>query len=568
MYAFYIREVSAHCLPSLKHREEHSCADAAKKKEREVGGMKKRFEKMNFGFALITAATLFLTACGSGNPGGQSVSAPANSRNGADADASGSKGGAYKDVLSVAIRDEPASLDPHLNTQLVSEAVRREIYDFLVIKDEEGNLQPSLATGWENVDDTTIRFSLRDDVIFHNGEKMTAEDVRYTIVRASEKSGSAPLFQSVDTENTKVIDNTTLELKLKEPMAPIFNFLSSPEGGILCKKAVEELGDDEFGRSPVGSGPLKLKNWTTGTSIELERNDEYWGEKPAYKTLLVKFIAEPANRTIELETGGVDLIYDVSTNDIERISENEELRLISGTGLKHTYISISMEDPVMKDIRVREALAYALDMDSIVDAVFTGTAKTSDSVISPNIFGYKSMGVNPYDPDQARALLKEAGYEDSLEITVKGYDNTQFVDILEIAQNMWKAVGVTAKVDIMEYAAFAEQEAAGEIQLGISAFTASSGDPDQALGLWKSGYGGVLQGNDAKIDEYLDKGRSVYDETEREALYQEAQEYMWNTHYMIPIAFSDVVYATTAKVENLECSPGNTPNLAKVVVYE
>lgn len=262
------------------------------------------------------------------------------------------------------------------------------------------------------------------------------------------------------------------------------------------------------------------------------------------------------------------MIYDVSTNDIDRIRDNRELRLISGTGLKHTYISISMEDPVMKDIRVREALAYALDMNSIVDAVFTGTAKTSDSVMSPNIFGYKSMSVNPYDPDQARALLKEAGYDNSLEITVKGYDNTQFVDILEIAQNMWKAVGITAKVDIMEYAAFAEQEAAGDIQMGISAFTASSGDPDQALGLWKSGYGGVLQGNDAKIDEYLDKGRSVYDETEREALYQEAQKYMWDTHYMIPIAFSDVVYATTAKVENLECSPGNTPNLAKVVVYE
>ena len=125
-----------------------------------------------------------------------------------------------------------------------------------------------------------------------------------------------------------------------------------------------------------------------------------------------------------------------------------------------------------------------------------------------------------------------------------------------------------AKVDIMEYAAFAEQEAAGDIQMGISAFTASSGDPDQALGLWKSGYGGVFTGNDAKIDEYLDKGRSVYDETERGSVIPGSTEIYVDTHYMIPIAFSDVVYATTAKVENLECSPGNTPNLAKVVVYE
>lgn len=539
--------------------------------------MKKNFVKkslkkkslMKKSLVLISAAALLLTGCGSGKTGSApEKNAPAESGGSAVTADSGAKGAGVKDTLSVAIRDEPASLDPHLNTQLVSEAVRREIYDFLIVKDEEGNLVPSVATSWENVDDTTIRFTLRDDVIFHNGEKMTAEDVRYTLVRASEKSGSAPLFQSIDTENTKVIDDVTLELKLKEPMAPIFNFLSAPEGGILCKKAVEEMGDDEFGRNPVGSGPLKMKNWTTGTSIELERNEEYWGEKPTYKTLLIKFIAEPANRTIELETGGVDLIYDVSTNDIDRIKENQELRLISGTGLKHTYISISMEDPVMKDIRVRQALVYALDMDSIVDAVFTGTAKTSDSVMSPNIFGYVSMGNNPYDPERAKELLKEAGYGNGLDITVKGYDNTQFVDILEIAQNMWKAVGVNAKVDIMEYASFAEQEAAGEVQLGISAFTASSGDPDQALGLWKSGYGGVLQGNDDKIDAYLDEGRTIYDETKRAALYKEAQKYMWDTHYMIPIAFSDVVYATTAKVENLECSPGNTPNLAKVIVYE
>ena len=499
---------------------------------------------------VLLLLTLVLTGCGGGEE-------PADEGN-----------QEYSDVLSVALRGEPSSLDPHLNTQLVSEAVRREIYDFLVVKDETGSIQPSVATSWENIDDTTIRFHLRDDVVFHNGEKLTAEDVRFTLIRASEKSGSAPLFKVVDAEGTAVVDEYTVDLKLTEPFAPIFNYLSAPEGGILCKSAVEELGDDAFGRSPIGSGPLMLKDWVTGTSLELSRNEDYWGDKPTYKTLIVKFISEPANRTIELETGGVDVIYDVSTNDIARIQENEVLNLISGTGLKYTYITLNMKDETLKDARVREALACSLDLESMVDAVYTGTSKVADSVMSSNIFAYKAIGSIPYDVEKAKTLLAEAGYENGLDVVAKCYDDATFINILEIAQNMWKEAGINADVRVMEYATFDEQGAKGEVQIGVSAFTASTADPDQALGLWSTDYNSLLQGTDLQIDQYLKDGRSTYDDAERIAIYGEAQQYMWDTHYMIPLAYSDVIYATTNKVEGLECHPGNTPNLAKVVVYK
>ena len=495
-----------------------------------------------------------LSACGSG---GQGVN---SSGSGTET--------AHKEVLNVAIKGEPASLDPHMNTQLVSEAIRQEIFDFLVIKDENGDIQPSVAEKWEQIDDTTIRFYLRDDVVFHNGDPLTAEDVKFTLTRAGEKPGSSPLFGGVDGENSVVVDEYTIDVKMKEPMASIFNYLSAPEGALLPRRVLEEVGDDEFARHPIGSGPMKMKDWTTGTSIELERNDEYWGNKPTYKNLLFKFISEPANRTIELETGGVDIIYDVASNDIKRIEENEKLKIVSGTGLKYTYITLNMRDPVFEDARIREAIACALDIEAIVNNVYKGTASVADSVMSSNIFGYESQGEITYDPERAKTLLAEAGVADNLNITVMCSDDKVNVDILEIARNQWEAVGITADIQVMEYATFSEEEAAGRVQVGLSSFTASTGDPDQALGIWDSEYGGQLQGNDPYIDECLDTGRTIYDTEARAAHYAELQEYMWNTHYMIPLAYSDVVFATTDKVEGLQAHPGNDPYLANVVVYK
>lgn len=416
--------------------------------------------------ALVISAALVLAGCQGGKtkPAGSAGAAlgqtEAKTRAGGDV-ASGER--KMKDSLSVALKAEPGNIDPHGNTQLVSFAIQRELFNTLVQKDEDGTIVPELAASWEVMDDTTIRFHLRDDVYFHNGEKMTAEDVRFSIARAAKGKGSKTLFTNFDGENTTVVDEYTVDIKLKSPFAAALNYLASSRGDIISKKAVEEMGDEEFGRNPVGTGPFQFKEWNSGVSVVLERNEEYWGEKPAYSNLTFKFITEAANRAIELETGGVDVAYDISPNDVARMEENPACRIVQGQGYKFTYVTLNMQNEYLKDQKVREALTCAIDMESLVDAVYSKTAVAADSVMNPNIFGYVSIGKNEYDVERAKALLAEAGYPDGFPISMKTNDDKQFIAVLEIIQNMWKDIGVTGEIQSYEQATYLDMAKAGEV---------------------------------------------------------------------------------------------------------
>lgn len=540
--------------------------------------------------ALVISAILLLTGCGGKaetNAGGGQQNAAGKetqAQGGGSGKEAGKPGGelnsgagsatadnsekALKDSLAVALKAEPGNIDPHGNTQLVSFAIQREIFNTLVQKDENGNIVPELAESWEVLDDTTIRFHLRDDVYFHNGEKMTAEDVRFSIARATEGKGSKTLFTNFDGENTKVVDDNTVDIKLKAPFAAALNYLTSSRGDILSKKAVEEMGDEEFGRHPIGTGPFKFKEWKSGVSVELEQNEEYWGEKPAYTQLTFKFITEAANRAIELETGGVDIAYDISPSDVARLEDSPECQIVQGQGYKFTYITLNMQDEYLKNQKVREALTLAIDMPSLVDAVYSGTAVVADSVMNPNMFGYVSIGQNEYDTEKAKALLAEAGYPDGFTISLKTNDDKQFIAVLEIVQNMWKSIGVTGEIQSYEQASYLDMAKAGDVQVGMSSTTATTGDPDNALFYLDKGYKGHFQPNDDKIADLLEEGRGEYDESKRAAIYEELEHYIWDQNYMIPVCYTNVIYGTGKNVENLPCDPGTTPDLSKVKIYK
>lgn len=469
-----------------------------------------------------------------------------------------------QDSLTVAIRAEPSTLDPHNSTALANFAVQRVVYDTLVAQDENGNIIPCLAEKWEVIDDLTIRFYLRNNVYFSNGEKLKAEDVRYSLERATKERGSASMFSAIDGQKTTVVNDLTVDVKTKYPFAPIYNYLASARGDIICKKAMEEVGPEKYARNPVGTGSFILKEWITGDSLKLEKNDNYWGGKPAYNKLTFRVITEPANRAIELETGGVDIIYDVASSDAVRLSENPKTNVVKGPGYKYSYITMNMSMKPFDDIRVREALTISLNMESIVNSVYKGSAKVADSLMAPTVFGYKKVGPYKYDPERAKQLLKESGYGNGLKVVLMTNEDRNFMDVAEIAQNMWSTVGIETEIQIIEQATLLSNAAKGTVTMGITSSTPTTGDPDHALMPWPSTYKSFLRINNPKIDEYLSKGKSTYDIEERKKVYNEAMEYMWSQYNMIPICFTDAVYAAGKHVENFECHPGNTPNLAKV----
>lgn len=515
----------------------------------------KRFAKL---ISLALCVVMLLSACG--GPGSSSTPAGPGTSGSSPAQPAAQS----KNELKVAIRAEPSTLDPHNSTALANFAVQRVVFDTLVVQDENGDIIPGLAESWEVMDELTIRFHLRSGVHFSNGAEFTAEDVLFSLQRATTEKGSASMFSSFDAENTEIIDPLTIDIRVKQPFAAIYNYLASARGDIICKSALEEMGAEAYGRSPVGTGPFVLTEWKTGDSLELTRNEDYWGDKPAYEKLTIRVITEAANRSIELETGGVDIIYDVAANDVERLEANDKVKVVSGPGYKFSYITMNMSMAPFDDIRVREALVLALDMPTIVNVAYGSSAAVADSLMAPTVFGYAKIGPYAYNPDRAKELLAEAGYAGGLEVTVMLNEDRNFIDVMEVAQNMWRSVGVETDIQIMDQATLLSKAANGEVPMGVTNSTPTTGDPDHALMIWPTSYKSFLRNSNTKIDEYLEAGKAAYDPDERAAIYKEAMEYMWQQYNLIPICFTNSVYAVAANVENFECHPGNTPNLAKV----
>lgn len=513
----------------------------------------------NFAGVLL-AATMLLASCSS--PGGTSVPSGTNSS---------SAERKYKDTLNVVMEREPSSLDIVNVSSKPGVVISDLIFGTLVGKNSKGEIIPELATQWTQVDNLTIRFQLRDDVYFHNGAKFTAEDVKFSLDRGSQK-GTTTYSVLQHIKSCEIIDEYQVEITLNAPFSPLFNYLASPSiGAMYCKEYVESAGDDKIAREPVGTGPFKLTNWVPGASIAFERHENYWGEQPTYQNLNIKFIAEPTNRTIELETGAADIIYNVLPTDMSRIENDDNLKIEKALSNEFVYFTLNTQDEKLKDIRVREALACALDMQAIVNVAYGADAAiVADSLMSPTIVGYKSLGVIEYNPERAKTLLKEAGYENGIDLEFSTADIKRFIDTIEIAQNMWKEVGINiVSTDISEMANYLDKAARSEVQIGLNAYNPSSGDPDQALTNWSSARKWEMQCNDPIADQYLLDGLSEYDVEKRNEIYSQALDYLWGTHYQIPVAFTYNIYAMGKNVENTEEFAAVYPaDLAKIVIYE
>lgn len=477
---------------------------------------------------------------------------------------SGTADSGKKDTLTVAYASEATNLDPHNNVSLTSMSLEMMIYDRLVERTADGEIVPSLATGWEELDETTVRFYLRDDVKFHNGEKLTAEDVKYTIERASTMPNSATFFAYFDGEGTTVIDEYTIDIKLTAPFAPIYNYLATARGSIVCKKTMEEIGSDSYGRTPVGSGKFKFTNWVSGDRVELTRNDDYWGEKPAYQEFVARTIVESANRAIEVETGGVDIAMAIDPSDTQRLIDNPDTEIVSGPSYTISMLVLyAAKHEEISDVRVREALSIAIDVPALVNVIYKGTATVADSVMNSQILYYKPVGPLQYDPERARELLEEANFDFSKPIKITVNSSGQSKDIAEIIQNQWGAIGVTTEIDMVDGAKFNEMYSSGEMMIFHAASSASSGDPDHALTLWCRGPLQYLCTDESILD-LTATGKQTYDTAERQKIYEELQQKCWDYHGVIPLAYVDAVYATRSEVENVVVSAGGTPDFSTV----
>lgn len=497
---------------------------------------------------LVLSLSVVLTACGGGETNLES-----------------------KEDLIVAQGADATTLDPQAGNDQPSARVMRQIYDTLVVLTEDMELEPGLAESWEQIDDLTWEFKIREGVKFHNGDELTPEDVKFTIERHMESPTVSHILELV--KSVEVIEDNKIIMNLDEPFAAIIAHLSHGSTGILNQKAVEEAGED-YGQRPMGTGPFKFVNWTTGDSIELERNDDYFGEGAKVKYLTFKNVTEGTSRTLGIETGEIDISYDIDPIDIKKLSEDENLVYISEPSFSVDYLGLNNLKEPFNDIRVRQALNYAINVEEIIEAVVEGDGEVALTPLQKDVFGATTdVKRYEYNPEKAKELLAEAGYPDGFETSIMTNDSGVRVRIAELIQGQLKAIGVDTRVQTLEWGAYLDATARGEHEMFMLGWSANTGDADYGLSSPYLSENHGEAGNrtfysNEEFDRLVKAASKESDPEMRKELYKEAQQILLEDSPNV-LLFHKMVNAGTQKyIKGFRVHPAGSHVLKNVYFEE
>lgn len=463
-----------------------------------------------------------------------------------------------EDTLVIAQGADPKSLDPHASNDQPSSRINKQIYDTLIYSDEDMELEPGLAKEWEQVDDTTWKFHLEEGVKFHNGEELKASDVKFSLDRMADSGEVAEIIGAID--SVEVEDDYTVIITTEEPFSPLLSHLAHTAASILNEKAVTEAGDD-YQNEPVGTGPYKFVSHDSGDKVTLERFEDYYRGAAAIKTVEFRNVPEGTNRVIGLETEEIDIAYDIEPIDRSDVRDDDDLELIEGPSLSTSYIGFNTQKEPFDDVKVRQALNHAMDVEEIIDVVLEGGGTKATGPINDKVFGYdESLEGYDYDPEKAKELLAEAGYPDGFDTTIWTNDSPVREKIAEVVQEQLREVGVNVDIEVVEWASYLDRTSAGEHDMFILGWVAVTGDADYGLyALFHSSQHGS-PGNrtfydNPEVDKLLEEGRVSIDENERYEIYKEAQNIIVEEAPELFLYFEDQNAGVQKYIEGFNLSP-------------
>lgn len=359
-----------------------------------------------------------------------------------------------KDVFIIGDKGTPLTLAPYAETSSDRCRVTNQLYETLIYAEMDGTFTPLLATSWEWKDTTHLVFKLRQGVKFHNGNAFTAADVLFTLQYAV-KSPISNIYSVVDIDNCKVIDDYTFELALKRPDSLILSYIGIPNQTSILDKETCEADPKSMQSNPVGTGPYKLKNWVVGDTVTLERYSDYWGKKPIIKDLVFRKISESTQRVIELETGGVDFIYDAPISSVASLKkETDKYTIFQNPSFLITNLYFNATPgKTMDNLELRKAIAYAIDYDAIVKGAANGAGAPPASFASRIAVGAENLNPKgtqlwPYDVAKAKESMAKAGYPNgglTLNLVVNPDNPLQSGSVEQIANSL-KAIGITLNI--------------------------------------------------------------------------------------------------------------------------
>ena len=343
-----------------------------------------------------------------------------------------------KDTLVIGCEAEPYSLSPLESSGAPSARIRRLISEGLFEINEAGEYVPLLASSWEWEDEVTLVFHHREGVSFSDGTAFTADDVIFTLENGA--NSAAGSFFTPYLDHTEKVDDYTVKIVFNQVTSMCFDKFESQHFPVYNQAAYEADGN-QFAYNLIGTGPYVLKNWTTGESLTLEANPNYWGEQPKIKNVVFRFITEGSQRTIELQTGGIDIDVSVSADDLDYFTGDEfKVNKAADQFMRELFFNLNEEarpgSPI-QDVRVRQAIAYALDTDALAETYYAGIGSAPSSNVSPlysSIYEPGESTLYAENTEKAKELLAEAGYADGFKMVCLADATQEYQDLTEILQ--------------------------------------------------------------------------------------------------------------------------------------
>ena len=485
--------------------------------------------------------------------------------------------GGAQGTLTVALTTNPNSLDIPATSEINAAMAAWQMYDSLVWIDDTGKVVPALAESWEiSQDGTEFTFKLRDGVTFHNGEPFTADSVVLSWQR-----GSKPEMKFSDrwtiVKSVEKVDDRTVRMKTEQPNPLLLRTIAT-NWAMVPPKYIAEVGENGFTEKPVGTGAFVFEEWVKDDRIVMTANPNYWQQGlPKVERLVFRPIPESATRVAAIQTGEVDIVTRLSAEEAQSLEGNPKVKVVRYPVDRVYYITFnnltSGKGKPTENVKVRQAMNYAVDRQAIIDSLFKGAGKLSTGFVTPTNLGYnENVKPFPYDPEKAKQLLAEAGYPDGFEMGMACPTGayTNFEQVCEAVKGYLEKVGIKTNLELMESGKFWDLEGKKELPpLFGDSWSEASGEAYPRLR-------GALAGNDApfsswsdpQIDDFLTKISSTLDDQQRAEHYRQLQQYMHDNPPFIYLYEPETFEAINPRVQNYKPRSNEMKYLRETSVAE
>jgi peptide/nickel transport system substrate-binding protein len=473
-------------------------------------------------------------------------------------------------TLVMIIESSPTNLDPRVGIDAQSERIGELLFDALLTRDEHLNVQPGLAERWDIPDPLTYVFRLHRGATFHDGRPLTSRDVKWTfdsLLEGKIRSTKSAAYRSVD--RIEAPDDFTVVFHLKEPNATLLWNLSEGASGIVPFGSL-----DEIARNPIGSGPFKFVSAEQDKEVIVERNDNYWGTNARLARVLFTVVPDATTRALELRKGSADAAINALTSDTILALEREpNLQVERAPGTVLSYLAFNLRDPTLQDVRVRQAIAYAIDRGPLLQYIWRGFAQPALSVLPPQSWAYdQDVAAYPHNPEKARQMLDAAGYRARdgvrFHLTMKTSTEESTRLLAAVLQQQLRDVGIALDIRTFEFATFFADVTSGAFQLYSLRWIGGNEDPDIFEYSFHSNRfppKGANRGfySNSRVDNWIDQARRETDQNVRKHLYGEVQEVLAQDVPYINLWYFDNVLVHTRRMRNVTLNPSGNYDFLK-----